>query len=166
MRVWVSLVSLREISASRTAFLTCARSRAWLTSGSTRAITWPRFTRSPSRTSSSTTLPERTDFTSTLTCGSTEPTSVTRTWTSPTSALAVLILFLSSAGAPAGRLAANPAAARRANPPIQNHLRIRFPFAFTMLCVPLTALGGGIVNGCRTVLRITPRAGSGNVKRR
>ena len=56
-----------------TAFLTWERSRAWLTSGSTRASTWPRFTRSPSRTRSSTTLPERTDFTSTLTWGSTEP---------------------------------------------------------------------------------------------
>ena len=41
------------ISASLTEFLTCTRSRAWFTSGSTRARTWPRLTRSPSRTRSS-----------------------------------------------------------------------------------------------------------------
>ena len=129
----MAFASLSAISVSVTAFLTCARSRAWFTSGSTRASTWPRFTRSPSRTSSSTTLPESTDFTSTFTCGSTEPTSVTRTCTSATSALAVLILPFSSSGLALGRATVRPipATARTASP-IQIRLRTRLPFDFAM----------------------------------
>src|SRR6185503_12001268 len=112
--------------ASWTAFLTWDRSRAWFTSGSTRARTSPRLTRSPSRTSRSTTLPERTDLTSTLTWGSTEPTSVTRTWTEPVSALAVLTLSLSSFSGALGRAAQIPPA-RRIAPPAIHHRRTRLP---------------------------------------
>ncbi len=142
MRSCVALASASAISASETAFLTCARSRAWFTSGSTRASTWPRVTRSPSRTSSSTTLPESTDFTSTLTCGSTEPTSVTRTCTSPTSAFAVLILPFSSSAFALGRDAAKPAPAiATARIPIQIRLRTRFPFDFAMSFAPRPPAG-------------------------
>src|SRR5262249_57669624 len=118
-RSYVERASRSAISDSLTAFLTWERSRAWFTSGSTRASTCPRFTASPSRTSSSVTLPERTDLTSTFTSGSTEPTSVTLTWTSATSAFAVLTLFFSSSGLALGRVAAKPTAAGARRPATQ-----------------------------------------------
>src|SRR3954454_15193508 len=52
-----------------------------------RASVSPRFTESPSRCRISTTLPDTTLFTSTMTSGCTFPTSVTFTWMSATSAL-------------------------------------------------------------------------------
>ncbi|MFN8095361.1 MAG: hypothetical protein U0599_24630 [Vicinamibacteria bacterium] len=77
-------------------------------------------------------MPERTDFTSTFTSGSTEPTSVTRTWTSPTSAFAVLTPPASSAGLPFGRNAASPPAIATPSTAIQIQRRTRFPFDFAM----------------------------------
>jgi hypothetical protein len=76
-------------------------------------------------------LPESTDFTSTFTCGSTDPTSVTRTCTSATSALAVRTLSFSSARFVPGRAARAPAPARSAMAPIQRRL-LRFPLNFFM----------------------------------
>ncbi len=67
---------------------------------------------------------------------------MTRTWTSATSAFAVLTLSFSSPGLPFGRAKAKPAAAIASpSAPIQSHLRTRFPFDLAM-GLPLAAPPG------------------------
>src|SRR4051794_3325831 len=72
-----------------------------------RASVSPRFTESPSRCRISTTLPDTTLFTSTLTSGCTLPTSVTFTWTSATSALPTFTGSFASGFLPVAFIATN-----------------------------------------------------------
>src|SRR5262249_46217313 len=97
-----------------------------------------------------------------------EPTSVTRTWTSATSAFAVLTLFFSSSGLALGRVAAKPTAARAGRAATQYHLRRRRPLGLAMLLPLSTPPGRARVGLSRypVVIRITFRRGSRNVKRR